>query len=170
MRNTKVLTVLSALLLALLCLSCNKNAHEAASTLKIGSQDESRVEVTLPRKSKRDIILSGGSGKFRVSVADSRVATATVSQDTLTIKGLREGETYATIRSMDLVAKLQIYIKPNELHFTQSSITLRPKELNSSVAFGGGTIVKLTVDDPDHVVDVKWRQSGILDIYGLAEG
>ncbi len=151
--------------------SCENKKHIYSEYIKIGKEEHSLTEVTINPQSSRDIILSGGNNKFLVNVADSKIATAKMMQDTLKIKGLLEGDTYVTIFSMDIKAVLQVHVRPNELEFTRNELKLYPTELNKTVSLGGGgNIVNIEENDPDDIIDFRWTSSGVLEIMAKHEG
>ena len=84
----------------LLCCSfmlfaCDKDNNQEVKDIRLGVEDVN--EVSLNKLSTRMILLTGGTGKYTVNVADSKIASASISKDTLRISGILEGNTYATI-------------------------------------------------------------------------
>ncbi len=150
--------------------SCEKDKEIYTEPIKIGKGEESLTEVSINRQTTRDIVLSGGNNKFLVNVADSKIATAKMVQDTLKLTGLFEGETYATILSLDMKATLQIKVRPNELKFTRDELKMRPKEINRTISLGGGNIVKIEENDPDNIIEYRWTNNGVLEITAEYEG
>ncbi len=154
-----------------LLMACEQDSKETFPDIRIG-RDEVMTEVELNKQAERNILLSGGNGKYRVNVADSKVAKVYISLDTLKIKGLLEGETYATVISYGKKAKLKINVTFPKPGFSQSSILLRPGGTDFSVSLtGGGEKMKLVKDDPDEVVSMKWDAgSNIIELLGHCEG
>ncbi len=155
--------VLALALLALLALGCEKLPTRDHGPLQIG-EGEAVQQATLTPRSKRTILLRGGNGKFIAHVADSRVAQVKVSRDTLTISGLRMGDTYAVVRSMDQEAKLDIHVQPSELVFSRTEISVPRGKWNSTVTLSGGGVVSLSEHDPDNLVNVQWLSNGVIRI------
>lgn len=160
------------LLSSILCLlSCEKE-NKIHPDIKLGDGNNSLTEIFLHKFTERNIILSGGNEKFSVNIANSKIAQASIHQDTLKIKGLWEGQTFATITSHDKKARLIINIIPPELSISQDSIRLYPKDESKYVSIGGGgDKVELIEDDPNNSVQTKWNgNTGILEIKAFHEG
>lgn len=156
-----------------LCFSCQKeNKSNYATEIKIGTGTSSLSEITINRLTERKILLSGGDEKFRVSIEDSKIAQASIHQDTLKIKGLWEGETFANIISHDKTAKLRINVIPQELSISQDNIRLFPQDESKFVSISGGSeVMKMQIDDPYEAIKAIWNGStGILEIMALHEG
>ena len=75
--------------------ACDKDNNQEVKDIRLGVEDVN--EVSLNKLSTRMILLTGGTGKYTVNVADSKIASASISKDTLRISGILEGNTYATI-------------------------------------------------------------------------
>lgn len=167
-KHTIIHLCLSLCLLGLL--SCEGHQEEYPD-IRIG-QETPIDEVALNKQTEKRIIVSGGNGKFIVNVANSQIATASMSMDTLKIKGLWEGETYATIISHDKRVRLKIQVTYPELGITHSSVQLRPKDISKFVSLsGGGELVDLQENDPADIMDIKWDgASGLLEIFPKYEG
>lgn len=167
----RYLSSLSFLFVVLLLASCAEDTLVGQTPIRIG-KEESLTEVTLNRSSERHILLSGGNGKYRAFVEDGRVADVTVHHDTLKLRALLEGETYAMVHSHDQSRRLNIRIVPPALTFSRDSILLFPKEETKFVSlFGGGDRVRLTKEDPDDIFTYKWDGSNhLLEINALYEG
>ena len=72
----------------LLCCSfmlfaCDKDNNQEVKDIRLGVEDVN--EVSLNKLSTRMILLTGGTGKYTVNVADSKIASASISKDTLRI-------------------------------------------------------------------------------------
>lgn len=155
-----------------LCFSCQKENKSNSTEIKIGTGASSLSEITINRLTERKILLSGGDEKFRVSIEDSKIAKASIHQDTLKIKGLWEGETFANIISHDKTAKLRINVIPQELSISQDNIRLFPQDESKFVSISGGSeVMQMKIDDPYEAIKAIWNGStGILEIMALHEG
>ena len=162
--------ILLCLFAIALCACEDKN--DSSAPIKIGTDSSSLTELTLHPQSRHDLLLSGGNHKYTVNVANSRLASASISQDTLKITSYQEqGSTFAIIHSHDQSARLEIRVIPNELNFTASEVTLAPTDINKTIRLGGGDVVSLTSTDPDEVIKATWQgNNGIIEIRGKAEG
>lgn len=162
--------ILLCLFAIALCACEDKN--DSSTPIKVGTDSTSLTELTLHPQSRHDLLLSGGNHKYTVNVANSRLASASISQDTLKITSYQEqGTTFAIIHSHDQSARLEIRVIPNELNFTASEVTLAPTDINKTIRLGGGDVVSLTTTDPDEVMKATWQGSnGIVEIRGKAEG
>lgn len=151
--------------------ACKHEVLVPITDIKIGG-DEMLSEVALNRQVERKILLSGGSGKYKVNVHDSRIATASISKDTLRIKGILEGETFATVISHDKKAKLKISVVVPTLSFSHKDIEICPNDRAFFVGLtGGGENVKLSKVDSDEVLFMRWNGgTGIVELHGLNEG
>ena len=151
--------ILLCLFAIALCACEDKN--DSSAPIKIGTDSSSLTELTLHPQSRHDLLLSGGNHKYTVNVANSRLASASISQDTLKITSYQEqGSTFAIIR-----------VIPNELNFTAEEVTLAPTDINKTIRLGGGDVVSLTSTDPDEVIKATWQgNNGIIEIRGKAEG
>ena len=92
--------------------------------------------------------------------------------DTLKVKGLLEGETFATVLSHDKRVRLKINVTFPELGISHPIVQLRPKDISKFVSIsGGGERVTLQENDPADVMDIKWDGStGMLEIMPKYEG
>lgn len=153
-----------------LLLSCRTTEADLLTPLKVGAEDVR--EVVLHRQSSRQIILKGGNGKYHANIADSKIADLSLHQDTMTIKALLEGETFATVLSHDQQARIAIRITYPELSFSTDSIRLFPKDQSKFVSlFGGDPYVQIIRQDPDDILDVKWdANTHLLEINAHYEG
>ena len=162
--------ILLCLFAIALCACEDKN--DSSTPIKVGTDSTSLTELTLHPQSRHDLLLSGGNHKYTVNVANSRLASASISQDTLKITSYQEqGTTFAIIHSHDQSARLEIRVIPNELNFTAEEVTLAPTDINKTIRLGGGDVVSLTTTDPDEVMKATWQgRNGIVEIRGKAEG
>ena len=159
----------------LLCCSfvlfaCDKDVNSELNYIRFG--EENLSEVSLNKLSTRMILLKGGTGKYTVNVADSKIASVNINKDTLRISGILEGNTYATIISGDIKKKLNINVVVPELSISQSEIRLFPRDESKFVSLnGGGDVATLKIDDPDKVINAKWNaKTNILEIQAFYEG
>lgn len=153
--------------------SCRADEHrEQEKPLKIGQEDKTISDVMVNPGLERNIILSGGNGKYEVNISDSKIASAKISHDTLKIKGILEGETFATITSHNQKQRLDVKVLPPNISISQSFIQLYPKNDSKVVSISGGNdIVDLKIDDPDKILSVKWNgNTGIVEIFAHYEG
>lgn len=151
-------------------IACEKQEEEYPN-IRIGKESPIN-ELSLNKLTEKRLILSGGNGKYIVNVENAQIATAEISIDTLKVKGLLEGETFATILSHDKRVRLKINVTFPELGISHSSIQLRPKDISKFVSIsGGGERVTLQENDPADVIDIKWDGStGMLEITPKYEG
>lgn len=150
------------LLLATIVLfsSCKEDTPETYSPIKIGA-DQGVSSIELNKEGLRTLILSGGNNKYSVEVEDSKIARVTLSQDTLRVKALLEGETYATVRSHDMQTRLKINVVYKDVSISSDVVKIVAGQENTSVQLaGGGDIADLEVDDPDGALaSVRWNGS-----------
>ncbi len=151
--------------------ACEERKEEYPD-IRIGKEKTSVDELSLNKQTEKRLIVSGGNGKYIVNVENSQIATAQMSMDTLKVKGLLEGETFATILSHDKRVRLKINVTFPELGISHSSVRLRPKDISKFVSIsGGGERVTLQENDPADVIDIKWDGStGMLEITPKYEG
>ena len=169
-KSIALYTTLAALLL-LAFQACKEEDKTPVSDIRIG-KGEMLSEISLNRQTERKILLSGGNSKFKVNIEDSRIATVSISRDTLKIKGLFEGETFATITSHDKRARLKINVIPPSLGFSRDTIYTYPEARLYHIGLaGGGEMVTLTKDDPHNILSMAWDgKSGIVEIHTHYEG
>lgn len=152
--------------------SCeDKESKEAIKDISVGKEGN-LTKISITKFSERSIILSGGNGKYTVNVEDSKIASARMKYDTLIVRGLLEGETYAVIKSHDKQVRLDINVEFPELGFSHKKITLHPKdEVRFVTLSGGGDFVEIKEDDPDDVVWIKWNgKTNIIEMKAFKEG
>ena len=75
-------------LFAIVLCAC-EDKTDTSEPIKIGTESSSLTQLTLYPQSQHDILLSGGNHKYTVNVANSRLASASISQDTLKIKSFQ---------------------------------------------------------------------------------
>ena len=154
-------------------ISCNKDGKNEYPEIKVGKGETSLQEISINKLTERKIVLSGGNEKFSANIENSKLAQVSIHQDTLKVKGLFEGETFATIISHDRKARLKINVVSPPISISQDFVRLYPRDKESKFIrlTGGGDIVKLEVDDPDKILEVKWNgNTNILEIRPLSEG
>ena len=150
--------------------ACDKDNNQEVKDIRLGVEDVN--EVSLNKLSTRMILLTGGTEKYTVNVADSKIASASISKDTLRISGILEGNTYATILSGDIKKRVAINVVVPELSISQNEIRLFPRDESKFVSLnGGGDVADLKIDDPDKVINAKWNaKTNILEIQAFYEG
>ncbi|MDO4782841.1 MAG: hypothetical protein Q4A09_06460 [Capnocytophaga felis] len=165
-------TIIISIAILGLFASCEKENQNAIPEIKIGQDEQSLSEVSVNKQTTRYILLSGGNEKFAVNIENSRVAQASVHQDTLKIKGLFEGETFATVISHDKKAHLKINVIPPDISISQEIVQIYPNEESKFVSIdGGGDEPTLEVDDPDGILLYKWNgNTKILEMFARYEG
>ena len=83
--------------------SCDNATDTELSDIAFGTNNTD--SVALNKQSTRIVLLHGGTGKYQANIADSKVASISISKDTLRINGLLEGPSasappkYAFIRA-----------------------------------------------------------------------
>lgn len=150
--------------------SCDNSTDTELSNITFGANNTD--SVALNKQSTRIVLLHGGTGKYQANIADSKVASISISKDTLRINGLLEGDTYATILSGDFKRKLKISVVVPPISISDSEIRLYPRDESKFVSLaGGGDLARLTIDDPDSILNTKWNaKTGILEIAAAYEG
>lgn len=156
---------------SIICSFACEDRKEEYPDIRIGKENPVD-ELSLNKQTEKRLLISGGNGKYIVNVENSRIATAQMSMDTLKVKGLLEGETFATILSHDKRVRLKISVIFPELGISHSVVQLRPKDISKFVSIsGGGERVTLQENDPADVMDIKWDGStGMLEIMPKYEG
>ncbi len=164
------LKIIILLLLISSVFACSTQDKEDMPELKIGKEDFTQININT--ETLRRIILLGGNGKYTASIANPNIASLKISQDTLKITGLYEGETYATIHSHNFSKRLSISVVPPRLSFSHKEVTLSPKDIGQFVTLsGGGKDVHLQVDDPQECLTYKWNaNTNIIELYPRYEG
>lgn len=153
-----------------LLFACEKQKEELPD-IRIG-KEKGVEELLLNKQTEKRLLLSGGNGKYIVNVENAQIATAYISMDTLKVKGLLEGETFATIISHDKRARLKISVVFPNLEVSHSTVQFLPGFKSKYVSiFGGGELTKLEENDPADIMDIKWDGStGMLEINPKYEG
>lgn len=164
--------ILVLCLLPVLFISCrDTDENNTYQDISIG-KDAPITALSINKESTRNILLSGGNGKYEAYVENSKIAKIEISHDTLKIKGILEGTTFATIYSYNKKARLDINVVPPDISISHNQIHLYPSQESKFVSLtGGGDIVDLDIDDPDKIMSVKWNaHSNILEIIAHYEG
>lgn len=146
-----------SLILVLSLTACDNETKKPLEPIKIGKGIESLRSIELNRNTQK-ILLQGGDGKYRATVADSKIASVVVEKDSLILRGLQEGKTYATITSHDFSQHLDINVVFPALSFSQSELKLYPDKLleDRSVKLSGGGLNPSITVTPDDILEVKW--------------
>lgn len=84
----KILFLLS---LVLLVASCRKENDRPILPLRLGEEDAKELQLT--QSETRMLLLKGGDGKYSATIEDARIASSSISRDTLRVSGLLYGET-----------------------------------------------------------------------------
>lgn len=161
-------------LILLVLASCQKQNKSQSPEIHLGNPPIS--EVSINRLTTRNIVLTGGDGRFTADIENSKIAHISVVKDTLKVRGLLEGETFARVFSHDKSAELKIKVIPSDITISHEEIRLFPDrngaEVNKLVSVnGGGEVVDLEIDDPHKILKVLWNgRTSILELRGLAEG
>ena len=168
--SKNIITTLYIAFCIICCFACEEQKEEYPD-IRIGKETHVN-ELSLNKQTEKKLHVSGGNGKYIVNVENSQIATAEMSMDTLKVRGLLEGETFATIISHDKRVRLRINVTFPELSISHSIIRIRPKDISKFVSIsGGGERVTLQENDPADVIDIKWEGStGILEIMPKYEG
>lgn len=155
---------------------CKKSTTLKYGPLKIGSYQESIDKIYINAQSVRNIILSGGDKNYTVSVERSDLVNMKIYEDTLWIKGLLEGNTFATVSSADYKNRIEVHVIPQSIFFSQDTIYLYPgygvDDQNTKIQLsGGGEAPIIKVHDTDNIISVKWdARSNYLNIISYKEG
>lgn len=155
--------------LALLLGSCAPDLVSQYAPLELGDKI---TEVTINRQVERKILMLGGDGKYQALVEDARIAQVTTSLDTLKIKGVLEGETFAVIHSHDQSLRVRLRVVYPELTFSVGDIRLYPQDRSKFVSLiGGDEYTSLTEVDEDDIIDFKWdANTNLVEINAHYEG
>ncbi len=160
------------ILVAVVFFACEQEENNSYPAIKLGNGEETLSEISINKFTERKIILSGGNEKFTVNIEDSRIAKASVYRDTLKIKGLLEGRTFASIKSHSQEVILGVNVNPQQISISEKKIRLYPKDVSKFVSVnGGGDIVTMEEIDPNNILDAKWNgETGILELKAHFEG
>lgn len=154
---------------ALLLISCSPELITQYDPIALG---ENLTEVSINRLVERKILIKGGNGKYHALVEDARIAQVTTSLDTLKVKGVLEGETFAVIHSHDHSLRVPLRVIYPELTFSVGDIRLYPQDRSKFVSLiGGDEYTSLTEVDEDDIIDFKWdANTNLVEINAHYEG
>lgn len=163
----KILFLLSLLLLVA---SCRKENDRPILPLRLGEEDAKELQLT--QSETRMILLKGGDGKYTATIEDARIASSSISRDTLRVSGLLYGETSLTLRSHDEVRRVRVLVVPPPFASNEDAVTLRPGDDVQTLSLsGGGARASLKVEDPEKAADIVWQaETGLVKIKAKYEG
>lgn len=156
--------------------NCKKTSVLKFEKLKIGSGTESLDKIYINKQSTRDIMLFGGNKNYSVAVEKSDLVSMKIYDDTLRVKGLFEGVTFATVASADEQKRIEIHVIPQSIFFSQDTVYIYPgygvDDQNTQIKLtGGGEAPILKIHDTDNIISVKWdAKSNYLKIISYKEG
>lgn len=128
---------------------------EQVAEIKIGEHD--LKEVVLDKGSSRDILLSGGNGKFTATVKDSKVLDAKIDGSYLKLRGLAYGETVVLLRSHDKQKSLTVKVERAEISLTDKEVTLYPGQERQDIkVIGGGDDAVVEAENPEMAITYEW--------------
>lgn len=162
---------LSVIILGMSLTACHSELDLEPSKILIGDNDSSSIDVFT--HTTRMLILKGGTGKYKCNVNNSKLASASINEDTLRVTGILEGETYASVWSGDECRKLDINVIVPNITSTEDVIRLFPRDESRSVSVnGGGGMAQMSVEDPMRILKkVKWNaKTNIIEIDTYCEG
>lgn len=128
----KILFLLS---LVLLVASCRKENDRPILPLRLGEEDAKELQLT--QSETRMILLKGGDGKYTATIEDARIASSSISRDTLRVSGLLYGETSLTLRSHDEVRRVRVLVVPPPFASNEDAVTLRPGDDVQTLSLSG---------------------------------
>ena len=163
----KILFLLS---LVLLVASCRKESDRPILPLRLGEEDAKELQLT--QSETRMLLLKGGDGKYTATIEDARIASSSISRDTLRVSGLLYGETSLTLRSHDEVRRVRVLVVPPPFASNEDAVTLRPGDDVQTLSLsGGGARASLKVEDPEKAADIVWQaETGLVKIKAKYEG
>lgn len=156
-------------LIVLIVSSCKKADEPKIPEIEIGGK---LTEIILDKETNQDVALSGGNGKFSVSVRDSRILEARIEGSYLKLKGLEYGETIVLIRSHNKQKTLTVKVQRSELNLPEASLTLYPGQERQDIrVIGGGDDVVVEEEDPEEAIIFEWEaKTGSLKLRATHEG
>ena len=116
--------ILFLLGLVLVAASCRKESDRPILPIRLGEEDAKELQLT--QSETRMILLKGGDGKYAATIEDARIASSSISRDTLRVSGLLYGETSLTLRSHDEVRRVRVKVVPPPFASNEDVVTLRP--------------------------------------------
>lgn len=168
----RVYIIMAALTLGMA--SCSKDNGEPTkpiTEIKVG--EDNSEQISLGKNSTKDLKLSGGNGKFTLTVQDSKVVEAKIEGDYLKIKGLNYGTTSILLRSHDREKRLSVKVERPEISLASKEVQLFPGEerRNIKVTGGGDDAELLFVNDEKAIEEPRWdAKTGILELVARHEG
>ncbi|MDO5105818.1 hypothetical protein [Capnocytophaga sp.] len=131
------------LLLVVTTIGCEKDKQ--TESLKVSVTN---LEVEADDKATFEII--SGSGNYSVTVTDTKIATATFSETTVTVNGIKEGET--TVIVLDKISHQQVVVKVKihpyiPLFIDPIPVSTSNEFVNSYRHTGGEIIVKNAMEE-----------------------
>lgn len=157
-------------LLTLLLVACKQEAPRSVTPIEVGTPDASSLELSPDRT--LTILLKGGDGKYSAQTTESRIATASISRDTLRLTGHFIGETNLVLRSHDQVRRLPIRVTAPAFAATEKEVTLHPGDDAQTLTLsGGGARAALQIHNPEEAAVIDWKAStGQVRIQAKREG
>lgn len=150
--------------------SCKKDEPaQVIPEIKIG---ENITEVVLEKETTRDIVLSGGNGKFSATVKDSKILEAKIDGTYLKLKALNYGETTVSLRSHDRRKTLTVKVERAEINISEQEIRLYPGQERQDIRIiGGGDDAEVEAVDAEEAIVYEWEaKTGKLKLRANHEG
>lgn len=167
MKSLKTFSGLFSLALAALVLfaSCGKDDEKK---LKLSPSGTVTVEVA----KTSDVTVSGGAAPYTAKSSADKVATATVSKNKITIKGVEAGNATITVTDKDKnSAQIAVTVKAAEaqgLDFDKKSVNVGV-EKEEVVTIKGGT-APYTVAPKDEKIATATEKDGKVTVKGVKAG
>lgn len=145
--------------LALALGSCSKDEPKKIEPIEVGTANTNSLEVT--REQELMLLLKGGDGKYTAQTLDAKIATASISKDTLRVKGVLNGTTDLVIRSHDQERKLIVKVVPPPFDATENVVTVSPGDDTRTLSLaGGGAKASLVTEGPEKdAATITWDAS-----------
>lgn len=161
---------LPCLLLALALGSCRQESPRPITPIEVGTPDATELQ-TSPEETLT-ILLKGGDGKYTALTTESKIATASISKDTLRVHGHFIGETALILRSHDQERRLQVHVVAPNLVASEEVVHLHPgDDARTLTLAGGGEKASLQVLNPEEAALIDWKAStGQVRIQAKSEG
>lgn len=160
----------SVLLLTLTFAACKKETPRTISPIEVGSPDASLLELS--PEGTLTLLLKGGDGKYSALTTESKIATASISRDTLRLTGHFLGESTLVLRSHDQERRLPIRVVAPAFSASEDSVTLHPgDDARTLTLAGGGERATLQIFNPEDAAIIDWKAStGQVRIQAKSEG
>lgn len=161
---------ITLLLLALAFVSCKKETPRPIAPIEVGSPNASSLELS--PSGTLTLLLKGGDGKYTAQTTESKIATASISRDTLRIVGHFIGEATLVLRSHDQERRLPIRVVAPAFSASDAEVNLHPGEDARTLTLsGGGEQATLQVFNPEEAAIIDWKAStGEVRIQAKSEG